>query len=66
MAPQIISTNENINYATSYTISSLSFDVKSVNMKKGVMPYTASLPTTQKKYLKQVNFSRKIERNTSW
>jgi len=65
-APQIIATNENINYATSYTIASLSFDVKSVNMKKGVMPYTASLPTTQKKYLKQVNFSRKIERNTSW
>ena len=38
-APQIIATNENINYATSYTISSLSFDVKSVNMKKGVTIY---------------------------
>jgi len=34
-------------------------------MKKGVMPYTASLPTTQTKYLKQVIFSRKIEWKTS-
>ena len=37
----------------------MSFDVKSVNMKKGVMPYTASLPTTQKKIFKAGKFLRK-------